>query len=116
MGSKSPNFNCLVINSLIIIMIKTLQNIFSDVSLSEIDSLKDIENSQIYRDFLSSYPNLSEIFESGAIRDEQEFTRTVKHIFRSIKIFLKLLNNSFSYEGFSENTIYKNDKIIMIQF
>ena len=97
-------------------MIKTLQNIFSDTSLSKIDSLKEIENSLIYNDFLSSYSNLSEIFESGAKRDKQEFIRTIKHIFRSIKIFLKLSSNSFFYEGFSEKTIIKiSNKIKRIQ-
>jgi len=88
-------------------MIKILQNIFSDISLNEIDSLKEIENSQIYNLFVSSYPNLSEIFESGVKRDKQEFIRTIKHIFRSIKIYLKLINNSFYYKGFSEKTILK---------
>ena len=97
-------------------MIKTLQNIFSDTSLSKIDSLKEIENSLIYNNFLSSFSNLSEIFESGAKRNKQEFIRTIKHIFRSIKIFLKLLSNSFSYEGFSEKTIIKiSNKIKRIQ-
>jgi hypothetical protein len=91
-------------------MLEILQKIFSDISLSEIDSIKDIENSQIYKDFLFSYPNLSEIFESGVDRDIQEFIRTIKHIFRSIKIFLKLLSNSFCYEGFSEKTNLKISK------
>ena len=85
-------------------MIKTLQKVFSDISLSDIDSLKEIKGSLIYTEFLSSYPNLSDIFESGVKRDEQEFNRTIKHIFRSIKIFLQLLDNTFSYDGFSTET------------
>jgi len=97
-------------------MINILQNIFSDISLSDIDSLKEIDNSLIYNNFLSSYPNLSDIFESGVKRDEQEFIRTIKHIFRSIKIFLQLLNNSFSYEGFSKKTSLKiSNKLKRIQ-
>ena len=97
-------------------MIKTLQNIFSDISLSEIDSLKEIKNSRIYNLFLTSYPNLSEIFESGVKRDKQEFIRTIKHIFRSIIIYLKLLNNSLYYEGFSEKTSHKiSNKLKRIQ-
>lgn len=97
-------------------MIEQLQNIFSNISLSEIDSLKEIDNSQIYKEFILSYPNLSEIFESGVKRDKQEFIRTIKHIFRSIKIYLNLLSNSFYYEGFSEKTSLKiSNKLKRIQ-
>ncbi|NHJ21577.1 MAG: hypothetical protein EAX91_11585 [Candidatus Lokiarchaeota archaeon] len=97
-------------------ILKQLQTIFSVVSLSDIDSSEEVEQTQLYTDFLRLFPNLSEVFELGIIRDKQEFTRTTKHIFRSIKIFLNLLNNSFSYEGFSKQTISKiSDKIKIIQ-
>ncbi|NVM17238.1 MAG: hypothetical protein HWN80_05935 [Candidatus Lokiarchaeota archaeon] len=91
-------------------IIKQLQKIFSDVS--DIDSLKEIEQTKFYTDFLKLFPNLSEVFNLGIDRDKQEFTRTIKHIFRSIKIFLSLLSNSFSYEGFSSQTISKISKKI----
>ena len=97
-------------------ILKQLQTIFSVVSLSDIDSSEEVEQTQLYTDFLKLFPNLSEVFELGITRDEQEFTRTIKHIFRSIKIFLNLLINSFSYEGFSKQTISKiSDKIKIIQ-
>lgn len=89
-------------------MIKNqLQKIFTDVSLSSIESSKEIEKTQIYTDFLKSFPNLSEVFELGIFRDKQEFTRTIKHIFRSIKIFLNILSDSFTYESFSNQTLSK---------
>jgi hypothetical protein len=87
------------------VILKQLQTIFSVVSLGDIDSSKEVEQTQLYTDFLTSFPNLSEVFELGMTRDKQEFTRTIKHIFRSIKIFLNLMDNSFSYEGFSNQTI-----------
>jgi len=89
------------------VIINQLQQIFTDVSLSSIESSNEIEQTQIYSDFLKSFPNLSEVFELGIVRDKQEFTRTIKHIFRSIKIFLDLLSNSFTYEGFSNQTLSK---------
>ena len=85
-------------------IINQLQQIFTDVSLSSIEYSNEIEKTQIYTDFLKSFPNLSEVFELGITRDKQEFIRTIKHIFRSIKIFLNILSNSFSYEGFSSLT------------
>jgi len=89
------------------VIINQLQQIFTDISLSSIESSNEIEKTQIYTDFLKSFPNLSEIFEMGITRDKQEFTRTVKHIFRSIKIFLNILSDSFTIEGFSSQTLSK---------
>lgn len=88
-------------------IINQLQQIFTDASLSSIESSNEIEKTQIYTNFLKSFPNLSEIFDVGLNRDKQEFERTIKHIFRSIKIFLKILGNTFSYEGFSDQTLSK---------
>lgn len=86
-------------------MLDLLQKIFSNISLNEIDNSKELEQSQLYKNFIKSFPNVLEIFNRGKKRDTQEFERTVKHIFRSIKIFLKILSNSFSYAGFSNQTI-----------
>lgn len=91
-------------------IVKQLQTIFSDISLRGIDSSKDIEHTQIYSDFLKSFPNLSEIFDLGLERDKQEFERTIKHIFRSIKTFLQILGNTFTYENFSNQTLSKISK------
>jgi hypothetical protein len=97
------------------VIINQLQKIFADVSLSDIDSSKEIEQT-LYSDFLNSFPNLAEVFKMGINRDIQEFKRTIKHIFRSIEIFLSILSNSFSYEGFSSQTISKiSGKIKIIQ-
>ncbi|MHA2288956.1 MAG: hypothetical protein ACXABG_09220 [Promethearchaeota archaeon] len=86
-------------------IINQLQSIFANVSLSDIDSSKEIEETQAYSNFLKTFPNISEVFKMGINRDREEFLRTIKHIFRSIKIYLNLLSNSFIYEGFSNQTI-----------
>lgn len=97
-------------------MLDLLQNIFSNLSLNEIDSSEEIEKSQFYAEFIKSFPNLSEVFNLGINRDKEEFTRTIKHIFRSIKTFLKILNKTFSYENFSNQTLLKiNEKIENVQ-
>lgn len=88
-------------------MIELLQKIFSNISLMEIDNSKEIVDSTLYRNFLDSFPNLSDIFDLGIKRDEQEFIRTIKHVFRSIKIYLEILDKTFSYEGFSDKTTIK---------
>jgi hypothetical protein len=99
-----------MIISLIKVMLKQLQTIFSDVSLNGIDSSEEVEHTQFYTNFLKSFPNLSKVFKMGINRDKQEFERTIKHIFRSIKIILEILNNNFAYESFSHQTLSKIKK------
>jgi hypothetical protein len=88
-------------------MLELLQNIFSEVSLSEIDNLKEFEESKFYSNFVKSFPNLPEIFCLGVERDKDEFIRTIRHIFRSIKIYLEILEKTYSYSGFSDETLSK---------
>lgn len=85
-------------------MINLLQNIFNKFSLEDIDSLKDIINSQIYREFILLYPNLESIFSGGYEKDSLEFIRTVRHIFRTIKVYLLLHAQKFQYLGFSNQS------------
>ncbi|MBY9002645.1 MAG: hypothetical protein KGD73_01615 [Candidatus Lokiarchaeota archaeon] len=86
-------------------MIKELQKLFKTITLTDIDSLKDIMNNHIYLEFASLYPNLKDILVFGNERDPQEFNRTVKHIFRTIKVFLLIQEGKFDYSGFSPNSI-----------
>jgi len=86
-------------------MIKDLQNLFNKITLTDIDSLGDIVNTHLFLEFISLYPNLKDILEFGKERDTQEFNRTVKHIFRTIKIFLLIQNGNLNYPGFSTNSI-----------
>jgi len=86
-------------------MIKDLQNLFNKITLTEIDSLKDIVKNHIFLEFNSLYPNLEEIFIFGNERDPKEFNRTVQHIFRAIKVFLLIQNGNFNYPGLSSNSM-----------
>jgi len=67
--------------------------------------ISTLVNTQLYIEFISLYPNLKDIFALGNERDPQEFNRTVKHIFRAIKVFLLVQNGNFTYSGFSTNSI-----------
>jgi len=86
-------------------MIKDLQNLFNKITLTDLDSLEDIINTDIFLGFVSLYPNLKEILVFGNERDPQEFNRTVKHIFRTIKVFFLIQNKKLNYPGFSPNSI-----------
>jgi len=86
-------------------MIKDLQNLFNKISLTDLDSLEDVINTDIFHGFVSLYPNLKEILEFGKERDPQEFNRTVKHIFRTIRVFFLIQNKKLNYPGFSPNSI-----------
>ena len=88
-------------------MINLLQTIFNKFSLDDIDSLKDIINSQIYQEFIRLYPNLESILSLGYKNNNLEFNRTVKHIFRSIKVFLLIYTQKFQYTGFSFSSIHQ---------
>lgn len=86
-------------------MIKELQKLFKTITLSDIDSIKDIMNNQVYLEFTSLYPNLKNISVLGKERDPQEFNRTVKHIFRTIKVFSLIQDGKFHYSGLSHDSI-----------
>ena len=86
-------------------MINVLQTIFNKFSLDDIDSLKDIINSQIYQEFIRLFPNLESILSFGHKNNDIEFNRTVKHIFRSIKVFLLIDSQEFQYTGLSSYSI-----------
>jgi len=86
-------------------MIKDLQNLFNKITLTDLDSLEDVNNTDIFLKFANLYPNLKEILEFGKERDPQEFNRTVKHIFRTIRVFFLIQNKKLNYPGFSPNSI-----------
>ena len=85
-------------------MINLLQNIFDKFSLDDIDSLEEIFEIQIYQEFIQLYPNLESILFSGYEKDNFEFNRTMKHIFRTIKVYLLLHDQKLRYPGFSHQS------------
>lgn len=88
-------------------MIDSLYKIFQDLELSWIDSSKEIINTQKYRDLLSIFPNLNSIFQDGREMDDEEFNRTIKHIFRVFKIFFLMKEESVFHDTLSPDSLKK---------
>jgi len=84
---------------------ESLENLFSTIDLEWIDNSNEIINSRNYHDLLLLFPNLYEIFEEGGHEDEFEFSRTLKHIFRSFKIYFLLKNNKFVHNTLSMSSL-----------
>jgi len=86
-------------------MIESLSKLFNSLDLSWIDSSSEIESSDAYTHILSIFPNLTSIFQEGRSRDNDEFQRTIRHIFRSFKIFFLLKNGEFSHDTLSVGSL-----------
>ncbi|MFX1324284.1 MAG: hypothetical protein ACFE8N_04960 [Promethearchaeota archaeon] len=82
-------------------MINDLYNIFKNLELSWIDSSLDIVNSKEYNDLLSIFPNLESFFREGRLKDEDEFQRTIRHIFRLFKIYFLIQSGDTFQETLS---------------
>ncbi|MFW9774020.1 MAG: hypothetical protein ACFFEO_17845 [Candidatus Thorarchaeota archaeon] len=106
-------------------MINNLYTIFKNLELSWIDSSSDIVNSKVYNDLLSIFPNLESFFREGRVKDEDEFQRTVRHIFRLFKIYFIIQSGDIFQETLSSEAsniikeklsiqISQNDLIIPI--
>jgi len=86
-------------------MIDKLNNIFSKLELSWIDSYSKIDSSNDYLHLISIFPNLEQIFQDGNKNDREEFQRTVRHIFRLFKIFFLIKNGEFIHETLSQESL-----------
>jgi len=86
-------------------MINKLAEVFNKIELEWIDSSEDLRNSKHYRNFMEFFPNLKSIFKLGLEKDENEFNRTLKHIFRVFKVFFQLKDGTFSHETLSSKSI-----------
>ncbi|MFX0007240.1 MAG: hypothetical protein ACFFA7_09345 [Promethearchaeota archaeon] len=88
-------------------MITSLEKLFKNIKLSWIDSFSDIETSNEFTELISIFPNLTEIFQDAREKNNDEFRRTIRHIFRSFKIFFLLKNGEFLHETLSQESISK---------
>ncbi len=86
-------------------MIESLAQIFDNLDLAWIDSSKEILTSQAFTDLLSMFPNLKEIFQEGENNDKDEYHRTVRHIFRSLKVFSLLKDGNFIHDSLSQSSL-----------
>ena len=82
-------------------MIDSLYKIFNNLKLSWIDSSAEIVKSKDYNDLLSIFPNLEDFFQEGRDKDNDEFQRTIRHIFRLFKIFFLIKSEEFSHDTLS---------------
>ena len=86
-------------------MISELAEIFNKIELEWIDSSEDLIKSKHYRNFMEFFPNLKSIFKLGLEKNENEFHRTLKHIFRVFKVFFQLKKGTFTHETLSSKSI-----------
>jgi hypothetical protein len=86
-------------------MIESLSTLFNSLDLSWIDTSSEIVSSNAYSEILTLFPNLKEILQDGLKNDPDEFQRTIRHIFRSFKIFFLLTNGEFSHDSLSEESL-----------
>jgi len=88
-------------------MLDSLNNLFNSIELSWIDSVGNIDNSDEFINLLLIFPNLKRIFQEGRERNRDEIQRTIRHIFRSYKVFFLIKNGMFSHETLSQESIIK---------
>ena len=86
-------------------MLDSLNKLFKNVELSWIDSVENIDNSHEFFELISIFPNLERIFQDAQEKNRDEIQRTIRHIFRSFKIFFLLKSGEFSHETLSRESI-----------
>ena len=96
-------------------MFESLNKFFSKIGLSWIDSVSNIDDTDEFSELISIFPNLERIFQDAREKNRDEFQRTIKHIFRSYKIFFLIKNGKFSHETLSqESTNRIREKVLNI--
>ena len=86
-------------------MINLLYNLFNNLELSWIDTSDEIVNSDEINILVSIFPNLERIFREGRAKDEDEFQRTIRHIFRLFKIFFLIKGGAYFHDTLSQESI-----------
>ncbi|MFW9867606.1 MAG: hypothetical protein ACFFEN_16040 [Candidatus Thorarchaeota archaeon] len=94
-------------------MIDSLYTIFENLELSWIDTSHEILESEYYESLLKIFPNLAVVFNNGRKKDEEEFLRTIRHIFRVFKIYFLIKDGHFSHDTLSEESLHSiREKLI----
>ncbi len=88
-------------------MLDSLSKLFKNIELSWIDSVANIDSSDEFSDLISIFPNLERIFQDAREKNRDEIQRTIRHIFRSYKIFFLIKSGKFSHETLSQESITK---------
>ncbi len=94
-------------------MLESLTELFKNIELSWIDSVADIESSDEFFALLAIFPNLERIFQDAKEKNRDEIQRTIRHIFRSYKIFFLIKSGKFYHETLSKESIIRiQEKVI----
>ena len=96
-------------------MLDSLSKLFKNIELSWIDSVANIDSSDEFSDLISIFPNLERIFQDAREKNRDEIQRTIRHIFRSYKIFFLIKSGEFSHETLSQESITKIHEKVMNQ-
>ncbi|MFX1289555.1 MAG: hypothetical protein ACFFAG_01225 [Promethearchaeota archaeon] len=96
-------------------MIESLNKLFNDIELSWIDTYKDITDSMEFTQLVSIFPNLENSFQEGRDKDNDEYHRTIRHIFRLFKIYFLIKNREFSHETLSQESLNIIREKLLIQ-
>jgi hypothetical protein len=88
-------------------MFEFLRECCQKVDLKTIDTLKDDEVIALFQIIIEHFLNIEKICIQGKKKDTLEYIRTLKHIFRTFKIYYLLLENEFTHETLSETAQFK---------
>jgi hypothetical protein len=96
-------------------MLDSLNQLFENIKLSWIDSVTNIDNSDEFFKLLSIFPTLEGLFKDAQEINRDEIQRTIRHIFRSYKIFFLMKNGEFYHETLSQKSIFKIQEKVLKQ-
>ncbi|NVM52328.1 MAG: hypothetical protein HWN66_01410 [Candidatus Helarchaeota archaeon] len=89
-------------------MLDDLAKLFEKIDLIWCDNPgKEIQKSDNYQNLLVIFPNLKQIHQEVHKTNLFEFNRTMRHIFRSLKIYYLLKQEAFTYQSLSNTSLKK---------
>ena len=87
-------------------MLNELIELFGKIDVVWCDNPgKEIHKSENYEKLMRIFPNLQEIHQEGIKKNQFEFNRTMRHIFRSFKVYYLLKQGNFNYELLSRDSL-----------
>ena len=87
-------------------MLHDLANLFEEIEIIWCDNPgKEIYKHVNYEKLISLFPNLKEIHLIGLNSDKFEFDRTMRHVFRSFKIYFLLKQGLFTHQSLSDKSL-----------
>lgn len=95
-------------------MLKALNDLILRISLNWIDQSQKIQESEEYEEFMQIYPNLDKLFIEGLKNDSSELERTLKHIFRTLKVWFLLKEEKKFHKTLSFESILRIKKKIQV--